>query len=170
MLVVCLTYLVALGGAGYLSRYIGNLSGIIFYFVILFSLIINAALSGERTQRNVWVALGLAPLIRIISISLPIMHEFSQFIWYIVILIPILVGVISTMRTLKYSLDEIGINLNDPITQLLLPAGGFFLGLIGYFFLKPAAWTQDLTLQSTLFQHWFYLSVPGLWKNWFFVE
>ncbi len=140
-----------LGGAEAVNHYLSAVGGIIFYIAILFSLISMAAFSRDSARRGVWVALGLAPLIRIISLALPIMIELSQYLWYIVVSIPILIAVISVMRTLKYSPDEVGLNINDLVLQLLIVLEGIFLGALGYFFLKPSGWTAGLSLQSTLF-------------------
>jgi membrane protease YdiL (CAAX protease family) len=125
--------------------------GLIFYLVILFSLIVNAALTRDPAQRGLWLALGLAPTIRVISLALPVMLEISQLIWYIVIAIPILVGIIVVARTLKYGLADIGLLWNDPTVQILVAFAGFFLAAAGFMFLKTTAWTTVLTLQSTLF-------------------
>ena len=61
----------------------GSLAGlvyqlIIFHYqswltVVLFSLIVLTLASGEKSQRGLWLALGLVPLIRIVSIALPVM-------------------------------------------------------------------------------------------------
>ena len=151
LLMVGLVYLVVLGGAEYISHYISAFGGILFYIVILFSLIVYAALTADSGQREVWIAMGLAPLIRIISLALPVFMVLSQYLWYIIISIPILTAIISVMRILKYGPDEVGLNINKLLLQVLIVLSGILLGVLGYFVLKPEGWTAALSLQSTLF-------------------
>jgi uncharacterized protein len=148
---VMLAYLVALALASYFSFSLNAVVGVIFFIGILFCLILLAALSGSQEHRNVWIVLGLAPFIRIISLALPVMLEISQFVWYIVISIPILFAVFGIVRTLKYSPDEIGINLKEASLQFLVAAGGIFIGIFGYYFLRNPAWTFSFSLQNTFF-------------------
>ncbi len=150
MILECLAYLAAFGGAEYISHYVSGAGGIFFYLVVLLSLIVNAALAGDKKHQSAWLALGLAPLVRIISLALPVMLELSQLVWYVIVSIPILAGIITVMRILKYDTGDVGLTISDPVLQLLMISGGFFLGAAGYYFLKPAAWITTLTLQSTL--------------------
>ncbi len=149
--IMALGYLPALGAAEYVSHYISSTGGIIFYLAILFSLIINAALAADQSQRGLWLALGLAPLIRTVSLAMPVMLQISPYLWYIAISIPIIAGVITIMRALKYSPDDVGLNLNMPLIQVVAAIAGIGLGIVDYFILKPAAWTSALTIQTTLF-------------------
>jgi membrane protease YdiL (CAAX protease family) len=151
LLSVCLAYLVALGGAEYLSQFVSGAGGILVYIVILFGLIIFAALSGHPDQRGVWIALGLAPLIRIISLALPVMLEISQVLWYIVVSIPILVAVITVARSLKFGSEDIGLAWNKPLYQFAVIIIALGLAVVDYLVLKPAAWSTSLSLQNTLF-------------------
>jgi uncharacterized protein len=148
MLLECLIYLVAFGGAEYISHFVSSLGGIIFYVSILFSLIILATFSENQYQRNARLALGLVPLIRIMSLALPVMLELSRYIWYIVVSIPMLTGIITIMRVLKYGPGNVGLELSDPIIQFLIACGGFFLGVIGFYFLKPSAWVVTANIQN----------------------
>jgi uncharacterized protein len=151
LLVISLIYLAASGAAEYTSHYLNPVGGIAFYLVILFSLIVNGALAKDQAQRGLWLALGLAPIIRLVSLAMPIMMEISQFIWYIIISIPILVAIFTVARTLKYSFEDVGLAWSKPLMQGLIVIAGIGLALADYFILKPSAWTATLTLQSTLF-------------------
>jgi uncharacterized protein len=148
MLLKCLLYLLAFGGAEYISYFISSLGGIIFYVSILFSLIILATFSENQYQRNAWLALGLVPLIRIMSLSLPVMLELSRYIWYIIVSIPVLTGIITIMRVLKYSPGNVGLEISDPILQFLIACGGIFLGIIGFYFRRPSAWIVTANIQN----------------------
>ena len=142
-------YLLSFGIAEYLTYYVNNLGGLVLYFAILFSLIISSIIASDKNQGKLWLALGLVPLIRIVSLVMPL-PEISQIYWYLFISIPTLIAVIAVMRALKYSPDDIGLNLTRPIPQALIALAGFFLGAVGYFLLKPEALTSGLNLQMTL--------------------
>jgi len=55
------------------------------------------------------------------------------------------IGIILVMRTLKYSLNDIGFNLNNILIQILLSFEGMLLGPIGFLILLPQAFTQSLS-------------------------
>ena len=114
LLLVSLVYLVASGAAEYTSHFWSPVGGIVFYLLIIFSLIVNTALSGDEGQRGFWLALGLAPIMRIISLVMPVRLEISPILWYLIISVPILAAIIALARALKYSLADIITNLNYP--------------------------------------------------------
>jgi uncharacterized protein len=149
-LILGLVYFAALGLAEFVLQYVNRPGGIIFYVLILFSLVINSALLGNGSQRSLWLALGLVPLIRIISIAMPVFPEISQTIWYIVVSIPILVGTIMAARILKYSADDIGLKGSYPFIQILAAPAGLILGALAFLILRPEPWTKEFTIQATI--------------------
>jgi membrane protease YdiL (CAAX protease family) len=149
-IILGLVYLAVLGSAEAVLQYVNRPGGIIFYVLILFSLVINSTLMGDGSQRSLWLALGLVPLIRIISVAMPIFPEISQTIWYIVVSIPILVGTIMAARILKYSLDDIGLRGSYPFIQILAAPAGLALGALAFLILRPEAWTKEFTVQATI--------------------
>ena len=151
LIIVCLVYLAGMAAAEYINLYLSAAVGISLYLLILFSLMIWGALTKDSAQRGLWLALGLAPLIRIISLAMPVTLTISQYIWYIIISIPIIAALVTVSRALKFNPDNIGLNFNQPVEQALIGLSGAVLAAFGYFLLKPAAWTTALTVQSTLF-------------------
>jgi membrane protease YdiL (CAAX protease family) len=102
----------------------------------LITLIIHSTLSHGDEQRGLWLALGLVPLIRIISTVIHI-AEIAVIFWYIVIGVPVLVGIYAVARNLKYSFDDIGVNYRNIRSQILTAITGIGLGIIDYIILKP---------------------------------
>ena len=151
MIILSLVYMLTFGTAEFINRYMAISVSIILYFLILFSLIINSISAVDNAQRSFWLALGLVPLIRIVSIGMPVMFDISRFVWYIAISIPVVVGIIIVMRTLKYSSVDIGFKMTNPIFQLMIALAGLFLGAIGYFILKPQPWIDRFNIQAALF-------------------
>jgi uncharacterized protein len=153
---------IALGIAEIISHYINPLGGITVYFAILFGLIFLIYITPDVTYKNFWVALGLVPLVKIISMAMPVMLEISMIIWYVAVSIPILIGIIAVTRHLKYSVGEIGLTLNKLPFQFLIMLTGIGLAYIDYLILKPVAWTNELTLESILFPAIIILIFTGL--------
>jgi uncharacterized protein len=127
-----------------------SLAGLILYFAILSGLILISAKTREEKLQGLWLALGLVPVIRIVSLIMPI-SEISQIFWYVLISIPTIIAVAAIMRYLKYSPDSTGLNLNDPTVQGFVAAVGIFPGAIGFWLMKPEALTGALNIQITLF-------------------
>jgi uncharacterized protein len=161
-LFLSLLYLIALAAAEYITYEETRTGGAIFHLVILFSLAINSGLSKDQSQRRLWLALGLVSVIRFISIATPVTINIPRISWYIAISIPIIAGIIAFKKVFKYSLRDLGINGNNPILQVLVAIVGIFLGLGGYFLIKPEAWTNELTIQTTLIPALVLLIFTGL--------
>ena len=146
LVLCCLLYLVAFGVSEYVTYYLNKSSGIILHFTILLMLIINSAVAQEEAHRGLWLALGLVPLIRIVSLAVPV-AEISEIYWYIIIAIPTFAGIIGVMRTLNFSFDDIGFNGRKALIQVLIAIVGIGLGMIDYGILKPEALVSELNFQ-----------------------
>jgi membrane protease YdiL (CAAX protease family) len=146
---LCLTYLVAFAGAEFVTYYVTTLGGIILHFTILFSLITISAVVQDEVQRGFWLALGLVPLIRIASLVVPV-AEISEIYWYIIITIPIFTGILTVIRRLNFSVDDIGFNWRNGFIQILIALTGIGLGIVDYFILKPEALVSELTVQMMI--------------------
>jgi hypothetical protein len=131
-----IAYMTSFGIAEFLIYYVSTVSGIVLYFAILFGLILSSAVDSEEDRQRLWVALGLVPLIRIVSIVVPII-EISYIYWYIIIALPVFMGIYTISHKLHYSLDDIGLNIRKPLYQLVTALVGIGLGAIDYFIIKP---------------------------------
>jgi membrane protease YdiL (CAAX protease family) len=143
-------FLLSFGIAEYLIYFVNDLGGLVLYFAILCTLIISSVITSDKNQAKLWLALGLIPLIRIISLIIPL-PEISQVYWYLFSSIPIFIAIYAVMRVLSYSFSDIGLKGNYPILQSFVALLGLFLGAIGYFILRPEALTSGLNLQTALF-------------------
>ena len=65
--------------------------GITAHIFILFATLIHSTLTSDRNLSAFIMSLVLAPLIRILSISMPLTH-FSQISWFMLISIPIFIA------------------------------------------------------------------------------
>ena len=89
-------YLVAITGAEMVNSY-DSLLGLIFHIFILVALIVHSALVADSPNYKLLLALSLAPLTRILSLSMPL-TQFPPIYWYSIIYPVLLVAAWTTMR------------------------------------------------------------------------
>jgi hypothetical protein len=151
MLLLGLFCLVVILIAEYFNSNYSHLAGIIAYFIVLFGVITTGSVTGDKPQREFWLALGIVPIIRLVSIAMPVMLQISQFIWYIIIAIPIFACVFYLTRFFKYDLADVGLTWNYPGVQILVGITGIGLAMVDYFILKPTSLISSLSIQLVYF-------------------
>jgi uncharacterized protein len=130
--------LLAFAAAEILIRYSAPAAGVGLYFMVLLVLLVFSATPDKSDQRPFFMTMALVPLIRIASLTLPIV-QLSEIYWYLIIAVPVLVGALIVMRSLKLTWADIGINGNNAPVQVAVAAIGIGLGLVDYLILKPDA-------------------------------
>lgn len=160
ILFACIVYLGALAGAEAVSVLLAPTWGIIFYFAILFTMVYSFAVIGEHGSQRLLLALGLAPLIRIVSLSMPL-TEFSQIYWYLLTSIPVLAGVIAVIKTLGLRPSEVGLMVRAIPLQILVASAGIFFGLVAYLILKPEPLISSLNWQEIILPALIFLVAAG---------
>ena len=121
----------------------------VFHVVILFSLIIHAALLGSNPSHRLFLVLSLGPLMRIVSITMPL-DEFSETYSFLLISVPVLVGVLGFIRVLGFRPEDIGFTIARIPIQIMVAIVGIGFGLADYFILEPEPLVSELTLQDAL--------------------
>ena len=81
-------YLLAFGAVEFVTYFVAVSSGILLEFTLLLTLIISPSIVKAKAHREFLFALGLIPLMRIVSLVVPV-AEISEIYWYIIIAIPI---------------------------------------------------------------------------------
>jgi membrane protease YdiL (CAAX protease family) len=114
----------------------------IFLFV---ALIVHATLISRRPEYKLLLCLSLAPLVRILSLSMPL-ASFSQVYWYLIISIPLMAATVVVMRLLGFSYRKVGFSLGKARQQLLIAATGVPFGFIEYQILRPEPLISHLSL------------------------
>lgn len=157
-----LLYLVALTLSEIVTVLVDTRWGIVGHAVILAFLVtqagINAFQTGldrdtthrsvERLRANFLITLAIVPLIRIVSMAMPL-TEFPEWSWYGLIAIPLLAASWAAARACGYSRQELGVRLEwTPLAiaiTLLVGISGIGLGYVEYLILRPEALVSDLT-------------------------
>ena len=126
---------------------INPLTGVLFHIAILMALIMHSALIGNQSQQRLLLSLSLAPLVRIISLSMPLVN-IPQVLWYPIVYAPLLVAAIIVVRLLKIGARDIGLILGSVPFQLVIASSGFVIGVVEYIILRPEPFIAELTWQS----------------------
>ena len=133
---------------GYELWKINPLGGIVCYIVILVTVIIRSAQINEKSHQQLILSLALVPLIRIISLSMPLAN-IPQLWWYPIIYVPLLAAVVMVVRILDYRPEQVGLTLGWLPTQLAVGLTGLVFGVVEYFILREEAEVTAAVLQET---------------------
>jgi len=143
-----LVYLLVIAIAEVINATIGSVWGIVCHIIVLAVLILHSALAGKRVYQPLLLSMALVPLVRIISLSMPLAN-IPQVWWYPIIYFPLLVAAFQVVRLLGYSLEQIGLSLKRITIQLIIALTGFVFGVVEYFILTEEAQITGLILQET---------------------
>jgi len=131
-----LAYLAGVTAAELLVTYADPRFGLLTHCLLLAALLVQSARSEEARARAVFVSLAFAPLIRIMSLSLPL-TSFPSMYWYLLTSLPLFAAALVAGRALDYSWRDMGLNLRGLPLQLLIGLVGLGLGYLEYRILQP---------------------------------
>jgi len=123
-----------------------SIIGIICHVVILIVTIIDAALIDKYYGRLV-LSLAIVPLVRIISLSLPL-AEIPRIWQYPIVYIPLLAAAIVLARILEYKPRDLGISFGFVPLQLAIGVLGVGIGVVEYLILEQEPLVAELTWQA----------------------
>jgi len=142
--------LVALTAAEVLTVYLQIMAGIICHGILLVVFVIQAALAPDRNQRNLFMALCLSPLIRILSLSMPL-APIPQIYWYLLIYGPLLAATIIVMLNTGLGPRDVGlVSHRWPLQVGIGIVTGLGLGVLEYVILRPVPLATSFTLLGVL--------------------
>jgi membrane protease YdiL (CAAX protease family) len=142
---IALAYLLALTLAEVLTILIDPRAGMILYGLILIALFLQAAFSSQQPEYRFLVALSLVPLIRLVSLSLPLTN-FPLIYWYALVGVPLFIAAILCVRLTGLQVGQIGLRFSwrDLPIQLLIGLTGPVFGYIEYLILSPDPFIPEL--------------------------
>lgn len=147
---VGIAYLAAITGAELVTALFDPILGILCHAIILGSLLIHSALAGTADGRNFLLSLAIAPVIRIVSLGMPL-GMFRQEWWYLLTSIPLFATAFVIIRTIPLQRRQIAIQLpalrDWPLT-LIVVASGALLGLMEFLILRPEPLAGSLSLTA----------------------
>ncbi len=139
--IICTAYLLLVACAELLTIH-NPKAGIALHTVILFVLLFHSALESDKDKNlsAFLMALVLVPLIRILSLSMPLIH-FSRISWFILIAIPVFIALLTCMWVQGLRAKDVGL-YSPKLKHIPVEAGVILLavptGILEYRILKPA--------------------------------
>ncbi|HEX79196.1 MAG TPA: CPBP family intramembrane metalloprotease [Dehalococcoidia bacterium] len=150
-MVRAIVYLLAIVTAEVVTVFSQPIWGIACHFVILLAIVIDSAKIDRYYYGRMMLSLSLVPLVRIISLSMPL-ADIPQLWWYPIIYLPLLVAAIVVARLAEYKPRDVGITFGNSLglipLYLLIGALGIGLGVVEYFILKAEPLVVDPTWQN----------------------
>lgn len=143
--VIALAYLLPLTIAEVLTTRIDPRLGMILYGFILLALLLQSALSSQQPEFRFLVALSLVPLIRLVSLSLPLTN-FPLIYRYTLVGVPLFIATILSVRLTSLQVGQTGLHISWrglPV-QLLIGLTGLVFGYIEYLILSPDPFIPEL--------------------------
>ena len=148
-MISAIIYLLAIIIAEVITVALWPTAGVICHIVILLVVIVHSAINTRPAHRALFLSLGLVPLVRIISLSMPL-ADIPRIWWYLIIYMPLLVAAIVVMRILNYSTRDTGINARNIPWQLVIALSGLIFGVAEYYILRPEAIITEFTWEAVL--------------------
>lgn len=147
--------LLVIGDAEIVTSFVHPRAGLALYAALLAGLLLYSAAAPEGGPQQLALALTVAPLIRIVSLSLPLAYV-PRVAWYPIAAAPTVAWLVTTMRRLGLSRQMVGLECPDPRVEVLLVGLGLALGPIASRLLSPVALAPPVGLRAL------WLSAPGL--------
>lgn len=150
-MVRAIVYLLAIVAAEVVTVVYQPMPGIACYFAILLAVIIDSSLTDKYYYGRLTLSLSLVPLVRIISLSMPLV-DIPQLWWYPIIYLPLLAAAIVLARLLDYKPRDVGFSfgygLGSIPVQLLVGLAGIGLGVAEYLTIDAEPLVVDPTWQN----------------------
>lgn len=161
-------YLLAITLAEVITVIVQPVWGVVCHIAILMAILLHAAVASEdRSSRQLILSLALVPLVRIISLSMPLAN-IPQIWWYPVVYTPLLAAAAMVVRILGFKAADVGLNFRLLPVQLLIGFSGFVLGVAEYLILTPEPVITELTWQQAWPMALVYLLCTGFGEEFIF--
>ncbi len=160
-------YLLAITGAEVFTNFFSLVGGVICHAILLAALIVHSSLAAESASRKLLLALCLAPLTRILSLSMPL-ARFSPIYWYLIIYPPLFLAAWVAMRRLNFTARETGLTAQRLPWQLAVALTGIIFGVGEYLILRPEPLISGLYWAEVLLPAFVLLAGTGFVEEFVF--
>lgn len=141
---LALGYFAAVAVAELMTVLVEPRLGLVVHGVLLVILLVHAALIWELPAHRLLLSLSFAPLIRLLSLSLPL-ARFPLVYWYFITSVPLFVAVTLAMRVMGLRFQTVGLNRRSLLLQLLVSSSGLAFGYLEYQILRPLPLAKTFT-------------------------
>jgi len=136
MPILAILYLVLITVAELLTVLTDARWGLALHIGILTALLVQSSLVLDQPYHKLLLALALAPLIRILSLAMPL-QDIDLMYWYAIVGAPMMLTALLVARTLGLSWRNVGFTMRSLRIQALVASTGLAFGVAEYFILKP---------------------------------
>ena len=150
---IALIYLITITIAELITAVVDPWAGIVFHALLLTGMIFHTAFTWHDPSRRFLISLTFAPLIRILSLSLPL-AQFPLIYWFLITSVPLFIALYLIIRLLGFSANRVGLNNRQWLLQLLIVPTGLLFGIAEYYILRPDPLIASLS--------WNQLLIPAL--------
>ena len=164
---IALAYLAAIAVAEILTAFAPTRAGLVAHAAVLLGMLIHAARVEGKKEQAFLVSLAFAPLIRVISLSLPL-ADLPLLYWYPITSIPLFAAVLIAAPTLGYRWPDLGLNLRRWGLQLVIGLSGIALGVLEYWILRPEPLVSTFEWRALLWPALILLVSTGLLEEMIF--
>jgi membrane protease YdiL (CAAX protease family) len=166
---IALFYLLLITLAELTTTYVDPQSGVIFHSAIMVGLLFHGSVIYQGPLRRFLILLSLAPLIRILSLSIPLSTLGLPVIyWYLVIGSLLAVAAFIAGSFTKMSRSRIGWSGRRWPLQLLIGSIGIGLGLVEYWILHPGPLAATMDFWDILISIFILLVFTGVLEEFIF--
>lgn len=150
-MLIALLYLLGISLAELGIAYFSPSLGIAVHAFIFVGLFVHATLTSHHPSHKFYLSLALVPLLRILSVSMPL-ARFPLIYWFIITSLPLIIAIFMVLRLLRLPWREIGLtsSLKWVPPHLLLGGAGFLLGFVEYNILKPLPLMHSLSWERMI--------------------
>ncbi|MBA7657677.1 hypothetical protein ES703_65617 [subsurface metagenome] len=141
--------------------------GIFGHIIVLIAVILHSALTSRQPHQQLFLSLALVPLVRIISLSMPLAN-IPQAWWYPIIYAPLLVAALIVVRILGLRAEDVGLSFRLLPVQLVVGLSGLMIGVAEYLILKPEPVVVELTWQGIWLSALIFLVCTGFVEEFIF--
>ena len=133
---IALAYLAGITVAEVLTTLGPPRLGLVAHASLMLVLLLHAARVEGKREQAFLVALAFAPLIRLLSLSLPL-SGIPILYWYLIISVPLFAALLVAAPTLGLRWRDMGLNVRRWGLQLAIGLSGLAFGAVEYFILQP---------------------------------
>jgi membrane protease YdiL (CAAX protease family) len=147
--IFALAYLAGITVAEALTTFSLPQLGLAVHSLLLLGLLVHSARVTSREHRAFVLSLAFAPLIRILSLSLPLVG-FPLLYWYLITSVPLFAAAMVAARSMSYTWRDLGLNLRGWPVQVIIGLTGITFGCVEYYILRPASLAPAFDWRSLL--------------------
>ncbi|MCP4536811.1 MAG: CPBP family intramembrane metalloprotease [Chloroflexi bacterium] len=118
--------------------------GLVLHGILFAILLIHTSLTWGRPGYRILFSLAFAPLIRLLSLSMPL-ADFPRIYWYFIVSVPLFTATFIALGIMGFSRLELGLTLKALPLQAVVAFTGLSLGYIEYRILQPVPLASSLS-------------------------